>query len=182
MRAEVELRWASGDFWVTALSRRASARQGGLGSVNFALDSFLWTERGSAGEGGGFGWRWTASSAAKKNDFDESGDALGHGKENGTRERAQISGGSSELTKNSARCCGLRRAIASAWRRLWHGRKRGKGEEGEGIYREVSCLDLVPGNGRNQEALMAAVSGEIDGRRLKRRLTSGSHCQRGRER
>jgi hypothetical protein len=41
------------------------------------------------------------------------------------------------------------------------------GEEGEGIYREVSCLDLVPGNGRNQEALMAAVSGEIDGRRLK---------------
>jgi hypothetical protein len=39
------------------------------------------------------------------------------------------------------------------------GEKREKEEEGEGIYREVSLLDSMPGNGRNQEELTAAVSG-----------------------
>jgi hypothetical protein len=38
--AGVELRRASGEFWVAALSRRASARQGGLGNMYSALDCF----------------------------------------------------------------------------------------------------------------------------------------------
>jgi hypothetical protein len=33
------------------------------------------------------------------------------------------------------------------------GEKREKEEEGEGIYREVSFLDSMPGNGQNQEEL-----------------------------
>jgi hypothetical protein len=45
----VELRRTSGEFWVAALSRRASARQGGLGNVNGVLDCFQWKERGTAG-------------------------------------------------------------------------------------------------------------------------------------
>jgi hypothetical protein len=40
-RAEVELRRASGEVWVTALPRRASARQGGLGSLVGVLDCVL---------------------------------------------------------------------------------------------------------------------------------------------
>jgi hypothetical protein len=41
MRAEVELRRAFGEFWVTALPRRALACQGGLGSLVEVLDRVL---------------------------------------------------------------------------------------------------------------------------------------------
>jgi hypothetical protein len=54
------------------------------------------------------------------------------------------------------------------------GERRGPREGKRGIYREVSCLDLVPGNGRNQGALMAAVSGA--GRtKVEDDLLGGSH-------
>jgi hypothetical protein len=54
------------------------------------------------------------------------------------------------------------------------GEKREKEEEGEGIYRAVSLLESMPGNGWNQEELTAAVSGA--GRtKVEDNLIGGSH-------
>jgi hypothetical protein len=75
---------------------------------------------------------------------------------------------------NSGRISGLRREICETWRRKPRGKRKGKEEEGEGIYRVDSLLDSMPGNGRNQEVLTAAVSGA--GRtKVEDDLLGGSH-------
>jgi hypothetical protein len=50
-------------------------------------------------------------------------------KENGTRERARSTGGSSESTNFCGGCCNLRRAILGSLGALWWNWKRGNGEE-----------------------------------------------------
>jgi hypothetical protein len=143
-RTVVELRRCSSRFCSTAMLGRGAGGHGESACKVGVEDGFQREAMKAAGGALGIGhgrWQWGIRFPC---DFEQTNRfrwcARTRGV-NGTRERGQNTGGSSESMKYCGGCCNLRRAIPAAWGHDLEREEGGRGEEREAFLYPRGCVN-----------------------------------------